>query len=61
VTGVACTLFIGVTAQAAFSQTSANGSIRGFVKDPTGAVLPGTMITAASPAVPTAFTAVSDD
>ena len=57
---VAYALFIGMTAQAAFGQTSANGSIRGYVKDPTGAVLPGTTVTATSPTVPTQFTAVSD-
>jgi hypothetical protein len=41
-------------------QTSANGSIRGFVRDATGAVLPDTTITAAGPAAPTPFTVVSD-
>jgi len=45
---------------AVFGQTSANGSIRGYVRDATGAVLPDTTITAAGPAAPTSFTAVSD-
>ena len=46
----------------AFGQTSANGSIRGYVRDATaGAVLPDTTITAAGPAVPTPFTVVSDE
>src|SRR5262245_9443898 len=61
VTLAACALFIGVSPPAAFSQTSANGSIRGYVRDPTGAVLTGTIVTAASPAVPTPFTAASDN
>lgn len=55
----ACVLLI-MTAQAAFGQTSANGSIRGYVRDPTGAALVRTTITVRSPAVPTAFTAGSD-
>src|SRR5687768_4579128 len=58
-------VFLALTACAstlpAFGQTSANGSIRGYVRDATGAVLPDTMITAAGPAVPTPFTVVSDD
>ena len=44
----------------AFGQTSANGSIRGYVRDATGAVLPDTTITAAGPAAPTPITIVSD-
>ena len=46
--------------RAAFGQTSANGSIRGYVRDATGAVLPDTTITAAGPGAPTSFTVVSD-
>ena len=57
-------VLLAVTAYAstppAFGQTSANGSIRGYVRDATGAVLPDTMITAAGPAGPT-FTAASDN
>ena len=45
---------------AAFGQTSANGSIRGYVRDSTGAVLPDTTITAVSAAAPTPFTVTSD-
>jgi len=45
----------------AVGQTSANGTIRGYVKDPTGAVLPGTTITASSPAAPARATTVADD
>jgi Carboxypeptidase regulatory-like domain len=44
----------------AFGQTSANGSIRGYVRDVTGAVLPDTTIAAAGPGSPTPFTVVSD-
>ena len=44
----------------AFGQTSANGSIRGSVRDATGAVLPDTTITASGLATPTPFTVVSD-
>ena len=44
----------------ALGQTSANGSIRGYVHDVTGAVLPDTTISAVGPAAPTPFTVVSD-
>src|SRR5262245_30838985 len=40
----------------AFGQTSANGSIRGYVRDATGGVLPDTTITVAGPAAPAPFT-----
>ena len=56
---------MGLTACASplpvFGQTSANGSIRGYVRDVTGAVLPDTTITAAGPAAPTPFTVLSDN
>src|SRR5258708_7728638 len=52
--------FVCLCSHAAFAQTSANGSIRGYIRDPQEAVLPGTTITATSPTVPTIFTAVSD-
>jgi len=64
----ACPLaaFAGVLALAiclgalpAIAQTSANGAIRGFVKDPTGSVLPETAITAVS-STPRRFSVVSD-
>jgi hypothetical protein len=51
---------IGLAASSVHGQTSANGSIRGFVKDPQHAVLPGTTITVVSPAVPVPVTAASD-
>ena len=44
----------------ALAQTSLNGSIRGYVRDATGAVLPDTTIIAAGPAAPTPYTVVSD-
>jgi hypothetical protein len=44
----------------AIAQTSANGSIRGYVRDATGALLPDTTITAAGPAAPTPLTVSSD-
>src|SRR5262245_66416070 len=53
-------LIVCNSAVPAFAQTSANGSIRGYVRDATGAVLPDTTITAAGPAAPTPFTVVSD-
>src|SRR5881227_3629743 len=36
---------------AAWAQTATNGSIAGVVRDPTGAVLPGVTVEAASPAL----------
>jgi Carboxypeptidase regulatory-like domain/TonB dependent receptor len=53
-------LVLGLSTRPAFGQTSANGSIRGYVRDATGAVLPDTTITAAGPAAPTPLTVVSD-
>jgi hypothetical protein len=47
-------------ARPALGQTSANGSIRGYVRDPTGAVVPEVIVTASSPAAPTSLTAISD-
>src|SRR4029453_14492629 len=52
-------LVIGLSLPAV-GQTSANGSIRGSVRDPPGGGLPGTTITATSAAVPTPFTVASD-
>jgi hypothetical protein len=52
-------LLIGLSVPAA-GQTSANGAIRGHVRDPTGAVLPETAITVSSSTAPTPFTVVSD-
>src|SRR5258705_3867770 len=45
----------------AVGQTSANGAIRGYVRDPTGAVLPGTAITVISSTAPTPSAVVSDE
>src|SRR5262245_57379178 len=53
-------LIVCNSAVPAFAQTSANGSIRGYVRDATGALLPDTTITVAGPAAPTPFTVVSD-
>jgi hypothetical protein len=50
-----------VSASLAHAQTSAEGSIRGYVKDQQGGVLPGATITAQSPTVAGTFTAVTDE
>jgi hypothetical protein len=51
---------IVVWAEPVLGQTSANGSIRGFVRDPQQAVVPKTTITAASPTLPVAVVVASD-
>jgi len=51
---------IAVSVRPAAGQTSANGSIRGYVRDSTGAVLPETSISMSSPTSPYSSTAVSD-
>ena len=51
---------IGLRAAPVGGQTSANGSIRGFVWDPQHAVLPNATITAASPTSPVAVVVASD-
>jgi hypothetical protein len=51
---------IGLFCQSALGQTSANGSVRGFVRDPQSAVLPETTITVASPAAPVPVAVISD-
>jgi hypothetical protein len=53
-------LILGLSVRLAVGQTSANGSLRGCVRDPTGAFLPDTRITASSPALSTSVTAVTD-
>src|SRR5262245_52748738 len=53
-------LIVCNSAVPAFAQASANGSIRGYVRDATGALLPDTTITAAGPAAPTPVTVVTD-
>ena len=45
----------------ASSQIAAVGSVRGFVKDQQGGVLPGVTVTATSPTVPTPSVAVTDE
>lgn len=44
----------------AVAQIAANGSIRGYVRDQQGGVLPGASIVASSPDAPTSYTTVSD-
>src|SRR5262245_55800265 len=56
----ACLLLACVAARSASAQTSVNGSIRGYVRDATGAVLPDTTVTVAAPESPTPFIVVSD-
>jgi hypothetical protein len=51
-----CSVCVASTARA---QASADGTIRGIVKDSQGGVLPGVSITATSPSVPNAIVAVS--
>ena len=51
---------IGLSALPAVAQTSANGAIRGHVRDATGAVLVDTTITAVSATAPAPLSAVSD-
>jgi outer membrane receptor protein involved in Fe transport len=45
----------------AFAQVSADGSIRGIVRDEQGGVLPGVSVTASSPSAPRPVLVVSDD
>src|SRR5262245_8963950 len=47
-------------ATAADAQIASEGSIRGFIKDEQGAVLPGVTLTATTPQSATQFTAISD-
>jgi hypothetical protein len=58
----AVSVFVVAVAAAlpANGQTSPNGSVRGYVRDPTGAVVPRTTITATTSDAPASFTAVSD-
>src|SRR5918993_3346179 len=51
---------MAVPVPSAVAQPSVNGAIRGSVSDPQRAMLPGAIITAASPAAPIPFTTVSD-
>jgi hypothetical protein len=54
-------LLIGLAVRPVFGQTAANGSIRGDVRDATGAVLPDTSITAPNPTLSIAVTVASDN
>ncbi len=54
-------LVIVLSASAASAQIAAVGTVRGYVKDQQGGVLPGVTVTAASPTVPTPRSTVSDD
>jgi predicted S18 family serine protease len=56
---VAVLILLLVTAGAR-AQTTSAGSIRGYVRDTTGGVLPGVTVTAVSPTVPGVRTAASD-
>ncbi|HEX5475310.1 MAG TPA: TonB-dependent receptor [Vicinamibacterales bacterium] len=58
-TGVVLTVIL-LSGSLAFAQSAPVGTIRGYVKDSQGAVLPGVTITATSPSVPTPSVAVSD-
>lgn len=49
-----------LTTSVASAQIAAVGSVRGYVKDPQGGVLPGVTITLRSPTVPTPVSGVSD-
>ena len=42
------------------AQTTASGSVRGVARDQQGAVVPGVVVTAASPTVPGIYTSVTD-
>jgi hypothetical protein len=53
-------ILVFIVASVAQAQTTAGGSIRGYVKDQQGGVLPGVTLTATSPNVAGARTAVSD-
>ena len=44
----------------ASGQTASNGAIRGYVRDATGAVVPGTTVTATAPDATTPFSALTD-
>ena len=55
---VFASLAVCVCSRPILGQTSANGSIRAYVRDATGALLPETPVTAVGPAAP--FTAISD-
>jgi hypothetical protein len=53
-------LVLSSSAFAVAGQTSSNGSIRGYVHDPSGAAVAGATVSATSPDAPTPFTSASD-
>ena len=57
----ALVLLVFLSASVASAQIAAVGTVRGYVKDQQGGVLPGVTITATSPTVPTPYSTVSDD
>jgi Carboxypeptidase regulatory-like domain len=52
---------IALSADICLAQVSGDGSIRGYVKDEQGGVLPGVNVTATSASAPLPYSAVSDD
>lgn len=53
-------VYLGLVSSAVAQTASSEGSIRGFVKDEQGAVLPGVIVTATSTAAPTPVAATAD-
>ena len=53
-------IFVGLIMTAASVQAQSDGSLRGYIKDEQGAVLPGITVTASSPALLAPVTAVTD-
>ena len=53
-------IFVGLMVTAASVQAQSDGSLRGYIKDEQGAVLPGITVTASSPALLAPVTAVTD-
>ena len=60
IAGVLLSIMV-LSASVASAQIAAVGTVRGYVKDQQGGVLPGVTVTAASPTVPTPYSTVSDD
>jgi hypothetical protein len=55
-----CSLALAILASDAFAQIAAEGTIRGYVRDDQGGVLPGVTLTATTRAASTSFTGVTD-
>ena len=60
VAGVLLSIMV-LSVSVASAQIAAVGTVRGYVKDQQGGVLPGVTITATSPTVPTPHSTVSND